>query len=360
MRIVQLTSTSAGGVARHARQVSALLSGAGDRVLLAGPPDVVADSPVPTAVVDIADRPRPSDVGALRRLRRLITGADLVHAHGLRAGAAAALAARSLRRRPAVVVTLHNLPVGGPRVQAVAALLERVVARGADLVLGVSGDLVARMARLGSESRRALVPAPPHRGPARLTEEDRRELRAELGLAAGERLVLTVGRLAPQKGLDLLCDAAAELVRTGAPALRWVVVGDGPLEGRLRERAAAEQLPVVVAGRRADVPALMAAADVVVSTSTWEGQPLAVQEALQAGSAVVATDVGGTREVTADAAVLVPPAPGPLAAAVARVLTDDAECTRLERAARARAPELPTPDDVLDQLRRCYAGLLTG
>jgi len=356
MRIVQLTSTSAGGVARHARQVAGLLAGAGDQVLLAGPADVVADSPVPSAVVDIADRPRPSDLAALRRLRRVLAGADVVHAHGLRAGAAAVLATRAWRDRPAVVVTLHNLPVGGPKVQAVAAVLERLVARGADLVLGVSGDLVARATHLGAHAERALVPAPARRGQGPLDPAAREALRADLGLAPGERLVLTVGRLAPQKGLGLLCDAAAQLARSGAP-LRWVVVGDGPGEAGLRRRVEDEGLPVVVAGRREDVPALLAAADVVVSTSTWEGQPLAVQEALQAGRAVVATDVGGTREVTADAAVLVAPEAAPLAAAVARLVADDDAREHLQRAALARAQELPTPDDVLAQLRRCYSAV---
>ncbi len=355
MRIVQLTSTSAGGVARHARQVAGLLADAGEQVILAGPADVVAESPVPTAVVDIADRPRPSDVAALRRLRGVLAGTDLVHAHGLRAGAAAVLATRAMRGRPAVVVTLHNLPVGGAKVQAVAAVLERVVARGAGLVLGVSGDLVARATRMGATAQRALVPAPARAGAGPLDDAARQDLRASLGLTPRERLVLTVGRLAPQKGLGLLADTAAALVRGGAPAFRWVVVGDGPLAGELADRVRAETLPVVVAGRRDDVPALNAAADVVVSTSTWEGQPLAVQEALQAGAAVVATDVGGTREVTADAAVLVPPRPEQLAAAVARLLTDDTERARLRAAARERASTLPTPEDVVAQLRDVYA-----
>ncbi|WP_226924920.1 glycosyltransferase family 4 protein [Georgenia satyanarayanai] len=355
MRIVQLTSTSAGGVARHARQVAGLLADAGEQVLLAGPADVVADSPVPTAVVDIADRPRPSDVAALRRLRDVLAGTDLVHAHGLRAGAAAVLATRAMRARPAVVVTLHNLPVGGARVQAVAAVLERVVARGADVVLGVSGDLVTRATRLGASAQRALVPAPARTDAGPLDDAGRQRLRASLGLTADERLLLTVGRLAPQKGLGLLTDTAAALVRDGTPAFRWVVVGDGPLAGDLAERARAQSLPVAVAGRRDDVPALHAVADVVVSTSTWEGQPLAVQEALQAGAAVVATDVGGTREVTADAAVLVPPRAQALAAAVSRLLSDDAERARLGAAARERATRLPTPEDVAAQLRDVYA-----
>ena len=108
---------------------------------------------------------------------------------------------------------------------------------------------------------------------------------------------------------------------------------------------------------RDDVPELNRAASVVVSTSTWEGQPLAVQEALQAGAAVVATDVGGTREVTGDAAVLTPPDPGALAAAITGLLTDPDRRERLRVAARARADQLPTPADVLDQLRSVYAGV---
>ncbi|MFP5390056.1 MAG: EAL domain-containing protein, partial [Gammaproteobacteria bacterium] len=87
----------------------------------------------------------------------------------VRAGALAVLAVRTLPagRRPGVVVTLHNLPVGGRAVRAVSAVLERVVARGADAVLGVSGDLVDRARRLGAaHAERALVPAPPHRAAA--------------------------------------------------------------------------------------------------------------------------------------------------------------------------------------------------
>ena len=357
MRIVQLTSSSAGGVARHARQVAALLTGAGHRVLLAGPPDVVTDAPVPSVVVDIADRPRLSDLAAVRALRQVIRGADVVHAHGLRAGAAAVNAVLGLTPSPAVVVTLHNAPVGGRRVRAVATVLERMITRGADVVLGVSGDLVARTRRLGAPGERALVPAPARA--AAPGGPDAATLRADLGLHADERLVLTVARLAPQKGLDLLATAAGHLARDVAtgrlPGFRWVVVGDGPLRADLEERVRREALPVVVAGARDHVPELMAAADVVVSTSSWEGQPLVVQEALQAGAAIVATDVGGTAEVTGEAAVLVTFDTAALATAVGTVLRDGAERERLRDLARRRATELPTPADVLTQLERVYA-----
>lgn len=357
VRIVQLTSSSAGGVARHARQAAGLLAGAGNRVLVAGPPDVIAGAPVPGVVVDIADRPRTSDLAALRRLRGVLRGADLVHAHGLRAGAAAVTAVVGLRPRPSVVVTLHNAPVGGRRVRAVAAVLERIVARGSDVVLGVSGDLVARTRALGAPGERALVPAP-QRDAAAGTGRSDAQLREDLGLARDERLVLTVARLAPQKGLDVLADAAAllgrEVAAGRAPRLRWVVVGDGPLRDRLAQRVARDGLPVVIAGRLDHVPELMTAADVVVSTSSWEGQPLVVQEALQAGAAIVATDVGGTGEVAGQAAVLVPFEAPALADAVQRVLGDDEHRAELRARALDRAAELPTPADLLDQLDRVY------
>ena len=385
MRVLQVTGSSAGGVGRHAREISALLA-AGERplgvlprpgeisdaVVLAGPADVVeplAGEPfrgadrVRTAVVDITDRPRPRDAVAVARLRELAAGADVVHAHGLRAGALTVMALAALRRRPRLVVTLHNLPVGGPRVKAVAAVLERIVARGGDVVLGVSGDIVVRMRRRGARTvDRALVPAPVRRP----TGADPAEVRTSLGLADGEQLVLTVARLAPQKGLDLLLDAAAlvdgpaETARPGrhaapSPGWRWVVAGDGPLHGELGARIRAEELPVLLVGRRDDVPDLLAAADVVVSTATWEGQPIAVQEALRAGAAIVATDVGGTREVTGDAAVLVPGGDAAaLAEAVRAVLAHPARQQELRQRAGARAEELPRPADVLAQLRAVY------
>ena len=118
----------------------------------------------------------------------------------------------------------------------------------------------------------------------------------------------------------MLLDALALLRDRPARPIVAVVAGDGPLEAQLRRRVADEQLPARLLGVRGDVPDLLAAADVVVVPSSWEGQPLIVQEALRAGCAIVATDVGGTREVTGDAARLVPPGDASaLAVAVAAV-----------------------------------------
>jgi glycosyltransferase involved in cell wall biosynthesis len=364
VRVLQVLGSSAGGVARHVAQLGEALSapapdGPGWDVRVAGPTAVAADvvpagSHVGFAAVEIADRPRPGDVGVARRLRTSARGADVLHAHGLRAGALAVLAVRTLPpgRRPRVVVTLHNLPVGGRAIRTVSAGLERVVAHGADVVLGVSGDLVDRAAGLGAAgAERALVPAPAHRAPT----TDPAAVRDELGVGEAGHLVVTVARLAPQKGLGTLLDAAAAL-RPGAGSL-WVVAGDGPLRGPLDVRIADERLPVRLLGRRDDVPDLLAAADVVVSTAVWEGQPLWLQEALAAGAPVVATDAGGTREVTGDdGAVLVPVGDAEaLARAVRNLLDDPAARSALALRARERAAALPDVRAVVDQLRRVYA-----
>lgn len=366
-RILQVLGSSAGGVARHVGQISAALSAtgahlpdAGHVVIVAGPGSVhdlaVTDPRVRFVAVEIADRPRASDLRAVQALRSLAARADVVHAHGLRAGALAVIAARSLprARRPRTVVTLHNLPVGSRAVRTVSGMLERVVGRGADAVLGVSGDLVDLARRRGARvAERALVPAPVRSSAV----SDVASVRAGLGLAADQRLLVTVGRLAPQKGLDTLCETASLLLAATPPAAPfvWVVAGDGPLAGTLLADIAERRVPVRLLGARSDVMDLMTAADVVVSTAVWEGQPLGIQEALRAGAAIVATDAGGTREVTEDAAALVPVGDAAaLAAEIATLLSDDAVAgDRRERAVR-RAGELPTIDDVVSSLSHIY------
>ncbi|MGC5166013.1 glycosyltransferase family 4 protein [Luteimicrobium sp. DT211] len=366
MRVLQVLGSSAGGVGRHVGQVASALGAAGHRVVVAGPSEVrpLVGGDVPFEVVAIADRPRAGDVAAVRRLAALGRDADVVHAHGLRAGALAVLAVRGLRRAPAdgrhaprVVVTLHNLPVGGRAVRGVSAVLERVVARGADVVLGVSPDLVALAGARGARrTGLALVPAPQASAAAEAASV--RATRDGLGLAGDERLVVTVARLAPQKGLDVLVAAAGE-VQGLSGSWRWVVAGVGPLRAGLEAEVRASGVPVELLGARDDVPALLAAADVVVSAARWEGQPLWLQEALANGAAIVATDVGGTSAVTGEAARLVSPLPpadlaGRLGAAVAGLLSDDGARDALRRLARERAARLPTERDVVEQLEAVY------
>ncbi|GAA4227408.1 glycosyltransferase family 4 protein [Actinomadura meridiana] len=386
LRVALVLGTAAGGVGKHVRSVAERLAGRGARVVVCGPASAdelfgFAGGGVQFAEVDLGDRPRPvHDAKAVRRLRSLLRGADVVHAHGLRAGALTVAACariapgplRLSRGGPPLVVTLHNAVITGGRTAAIYGTLERVVARGATRVLGVSPDLEQRMRDLGARSvGRAIIPAPAPRaqpGPA-----VRADLRAELGV--GDRpLLLTVGRLADQKGLPTLLDAArAWAGRTPPPLV--AIAGDGPLEDELRARIEAEDLPVRLLGRRSDVPALLAACDVAVVPSVWEGQPLVVQEILRAGRPLVATRVGGIPGMVgadrrpadgtllqgpeSEAALLVPPSdPDALERAVSRVLDDPALAARLATAAAHRSALLPGEDDAVDQLADLYRDLV--
>jgi glycosyltransferase involved in cell wall biosynthesis len=310
--------------------------------------------------VEIADRPHPAgDARAVARIRRLTRGADIVHAHGLRAGGLAAIAlARavpaSLRTNVTpLVVTLHNAVIAGGMTGAAYATLERIVARSAAEVLAVSPDLEERMRSLGARSvQRALVPAPPRRR----SEDPAAQAKVRADLGAVERpLVAVVARLAEQKGLPLLLDASAGWARR-TPAPLVAIAGEGPLEAPLRARIEGEHLPVRLLGRRSDVPELLAAADVAVVSSVWEGQPLIVQEVLRAGRPLVATRVGGIPGMVGEAALLVPSGDAPaLEEAVGRVLDDRALAERLASSASEQALRLPTEEDAIDQLTSVYA-----
>jgi len=371
VRVLQVLGSSAGGVARHVGQLAGALAAPTSpypsAVVVAGPASVqdlaAADPQVRFVPVEITDRPRPlADLAAVRSLRGLAVHADAVHAHGLRAGALAVLATRSVLRRdrPTVVVTLHNLPVGGRAIRTVSTVLELVVARGADTVLGVSTDLVDRARTRGARSTaRALVPSPGGADGPTGVAVDREAVRAGLGVGPDELLVLTVGRLAVQKGLPTLLDAASAL-RASTPALqvRWAVAGGGPLHDELAQRITSDDLPVDLLGPRGDVAALLVAADVVVSAAVWEGQPLNLQEALRAGAAIVATDAGGTREVTGDAAVLVPVGDATaMAVAVSGLLLDPAALEERRRRSRAQALTLPSIGDAVTHLATFYPRL---
>jgi glycosyltransferase involved in cell wall biosynthesis len=430
-RVALAVGTTAGGTGAHVRMLAAGFAGRGIGVSVIGPSSADAAfgfgalAGVTFSPVEFGDRPRPGDLAAMLRLRRLLgpgsggtrrrrlandampgrarpSGSteagvvgwpDVVHAHGLRAGALAVLALAGPRsparsgRRPGLVVTVHNAPpVGGGARLAVYRLLERVVARGADLVLCVSADLEARMRSAGARRvGRAIVPVADPKLPtsgqasSRLTSSRLTSSRLASSppqsdtdhpsdvtasgpgalSATGRPVVLAVGRLAGQKDFDTLLRAAARW-RDLDPVPLLAIAGDGPLAAELRERAASLGVDAAFLGHRDDVPGLLAAAAVFVLPSRWEGQPLILQEALRAGAAIVATQVGGIPDLVGDdAAVLVPAADAQaLAAAVRAVLADVSLADRLRAAAAVRGAALPTAADAVAAALAAYAQAL--
>jgi len=111
-------------------------------------------------------------------------------------------------------------------------------------------------------------------------------------------LIVNIGRLVEQKNHRLFLEAAALLTREGVSA-RFVIVGDGPLKTALQEEAHALGIGdrVAFAGERRDVESILRTASLLWLTSRWEGLPNVVLEAMACGVPVIATDVGGTREL---------------------------------------------------------------
>ncbi|WP_432995618.1 glycosyltransferase family 4 protein [Dactylosporangium sp. CA-233914] len=304
--------------------------------------------------VEIPASPQPSDVLAVRALRRGVRDADVIHAHSLRAGFVAALA------RPAgipLVVTWHNLVLATGLRAKLYHPLERRVARAADVTLAVSSDLVARVQELGGRDvRLAKVPAPVPK-PVR---RDAGQIRAELGIEPGQPFVFACGRLHPQKGFETLVSAAARW-RDRDPEPFTAIAGAGPSYMSLAQRISEEHAPVHLLGNRDDVPDLLGAADLVVATSVWEGQPLFVQETLAAGVPLVSTAVGGVPELVGDGARLVEPHDvDAVHDTVLALLDDPVARAELARAGRERAATWPTEHDTVDQAEAVYAQLRGG
>jgi glycosyltransferase involved in cell wall biosynthesis len=294
---------------RAAEETRAALAGAGAEV---------------RTVRGLARRPSPAAAGrllaALVRLRPRLVHLNLSdQGDGLAAIAAAWAAARPR------TATLHlALPDRRPDHERVARLALRRVAP----VIAVSDGVGAYLDRAGVPCRvvRNGVPAPAPRpgGRAALWGEHPPEL-----LAGG------VGRLDDQKGWDVLC-AAAPAIRAAVPGAGLAVIGDGP--GRRRLEPAARAAGVRLLGHRPGAAADLAAFDVLVMPSRYEGLSLTAIEALGAGVPVVASDVPGLRDAIGDAGVLVEPEdPAALAAAVVALLGDPARRRALAAAGRERA-----------------------
>lgn len=389
--VLLVTGLVEGGIGAHVADLAAGLVEAGHTVRVAAPRSVITsfglDGVGEVVEIEVGSRPAPRDVAALAVLRAQLHDVDVVHAHGLRAGALAVLARATLsvgtrrerwrrrstksgstrrrrgeRSRPSLVVTSHNAaPVGGST-RAVYRALEAIVLRGADDVLVVSPDLhQAAAATSKGHRRRATISLAVVGAPQTTVARSAHEVRSQLSVDPADRLVVSVGRLAPQKAHQRFIDAVATCAQQGF-GLDAVIVGEGPQREDLQALIDATRAPVRLLGRRSDVPDLLAAADIVVSAARWEGQPVWLQEALAVGSAIVATDVGGTAVVLGDGGALVD-AEGTdhavaqrLSYSLGELLGDERARLTLQTRARLRAAQLPDRQGVtkaaLDIYRR--------
>ena len=277
---------------------------------------------------------------------------DLIHTHNPKPGIMGRVGAR-LTRIPCVMSTAHGLyatPDDRLRKRIPVVMLEWLAARCSDLDLYQSKEDLDWMRRLKivSETKSELLGNGTNLSrfdPSLVTPERLASLRSELGIAANELVVGTIGRLVAEKGFHELFSAAAQ-VRQAVPNSVLLVVGDSDLAKADAIKSA--DIPsvdegVIVTGWREDVPELLALMDVFVLPSWREGMPRSAIEAAAMGKPLVLTDIRGCREVARDGVegLLVPPRnPARLAEALTAVLRDPSMQESMGSAARARAIEM--------------------
>ncbi|NPV26682.1 MAG: glycosyltransferase family 4 protein [Firmicutes bacterium] len=247
-----------------------------------------------------------NDLAALMQLYRLMARErfDVVHCHSSKAGVLGRLAA-SMFRQAKVIYTVHgwgaNAPGATTRQRAVAQI-ESAMSRLTDYMVYVCQADQVRARELGIVPRRServiyngIQEFVPVRG----------KLRTELGLDEQETIIGTVSRLAPPKDVMMFL-RVAKAVRDKMGAAPWparfVVVGDGSMRREGEEFVNSTKLDNIVSflGNRHDVNEIIGDFDIFALFSRWEGLPISILEAMMAGKPVVASNVGGIRELIVD------------------------------------------------------------
>ncbi|MGH2372921.1 MAG: glycosyltransferase [bacterium] len=281
----------------------------------------------------------PGDPRVLMRLITLLRREriDLVHAHLPVAGIWGRVAAR-LARVPRVVYTEHNLP---QRYAFLTRLLNRQTYRMNDIVIAVSDEV--RRAITGYANGRPRILTVQNAVDVETLATivaDASAVRREFGFPPDALVVTTIGNLTPKKGHTFLLEASRRVLARH-PNARFLLIGQGPLDDRLRAQANRLGLngTVVFTGFRADAVRLLAASDVFVLSSLFEGLPVTLLEAMALGKASVVPRTGGIPEVTDEtSSVLVPSGDArALAEGISTVLDEPALRGKLGVAAQERA-----------------------
>ncbi|HTJ86325.1 MAG TPA: glycosyltransferase [Terriglobales bacterium] len=243
-----------------------------------------------------------------------------------------------LRHRTVVAIhTVHNL--AEHETDAFGRWVHRFAFRNRVLPIGISQEVSASVQRIYGMECKAVIPNCIPVENYRHKPEERIRWRAENGLSSDAIVFTCVGRLEPQKNPLLLLQAFAELKYSHA---HLVLSGDGSLREQLKAYVKAQKLGdrVHLLGKQNNVPNILAASDVFVLSSNWEGNPLAVMEAMAAGLPVIATQVGGVPELvqSGDQGFLVPAGDCIRFTGAMKALIDSAETRHaMGRAAQTRA-----------------------
>jgi glycosyltransferase involved in cell wall biosynthesis len=299
------------------------------------------------------------DVAPFARLVSLLRRErfDVLHAHKFGSNLWGTIFGR-FTRTPVVVAHEQTWSYEGNRVRVL--LDGRVIGRMADVMVAVSTRDQERMTSVEGvpPHKTAFIPNAflPPAGHAAYGD-----LRAELGIAPGVPVVGTLAVLRPQKAIDVLIDAFAE-VRRRMPEAELVIAGYGPMEEQWRARAGELGLDRVHwIGRRSDQLVVLGGLDVAVMSSDFEGTPLFAFECMASRTPMVATDVGGLRDIFDHgvSGMLVPPRdPVAMASAIEALLRDPERRRAMADAAYERMSDF-TIERAVERFEELYERLLS-
>ncbi len=322
----------------HSAQLASAGGFRADALVASGTPHI----PLPL------DSRRPRDLAksvmALRRSVR-VYGPDIIHAHNVKAAAVARAAAG---RAVPIITTLHGVP------DAALGASARILRRTSTVVVAVSPHVAEQLERHGFPQDRLVVI---ENSITPLERHPRDEARERLAVPEGSAAVLCLARMVPQKRHDLLIEGWAQ-----APAGSVLLLaGDGPtrpaLEAQVRQLELIESVRFL--GERTDADWLLAASDLMVLPTDWEGLPISLLEAMGVGVPVVVSRVGGVIETLGDAVRLVEPGSADaISAALRELLLDPAKRSALGSLGASRVAEHYAPAQMLNAYREVFATAL--
>jgi glycosyltransferase involved in cell wall biosynthesis len=297
------------------------------------------------------------------RLFRLLRreNIQILHAHLFHANFLASVVGR-LARTPCVIVTRHNVDIGGAHRECINRCIKGL----RDLVVVISQEVQvveSQRSRIAL-SKTVLIPNGVQvESFTKVSQNDVENLVQEWGINISMPIIGTLARFHKQKGYSYLLDAAV-MLKENMPSVSFLLVGDGALKSLMEEKAHSLGLSdsVIFTGIRRDVPEILALLDVFVLPSLWEGLPIALLEAMAAGLPVVATRVGGVPEVVVDGVtgLLVPPRdPEAFSKAILKLLQDPDLRQKMGQAGRERVMEHFSAERMVQDTEALYQQLLS-
>jgi glycosyltransferase involved in cell wall biosynthesis len=308
------------------------------------------------------------DAIALARLAGVVRRGhyQIVHTHTAKAGFLGRLAA-ALAATPIIIHTVHGVTFHDhlPRWQRWFYLtLERIAARFTHQFVTVGEDVKSIYLRAGIGEASAYetiysgMPLEEYLEAGDMSDLERAQVRRELGLEPRHQVVAMAARLEARKGHGYLFEAVSRM-RDRHPDLRVLILGDGADRAALERRTREAGIDDIVRflGHRLDLPRVLAAADISVLTSLWEGLPRVLVQSAAAGKPILTFDVEGAWEVVRDGqnGFIVPTRDvEAFARRLDQMLSDRTGCRVMGRSGRLRVSEAWTVETMLDRLDLLY------